>query len=152
MRDALLSADPEGHVVAYCMSGGTDAKHLASLRIAWYRLLPGGDSPPWRRGPHAYVWRTRVGTEHALLCRRPAAGSRTGAGARVEAGAEVEVVLDSGALAASSSHFRYGVCEPSPDGTLIAYSVDLAGDELYELRFRDASSGGDLPERIPDTS
>src|SRR5439155_2693344 len=32
------------------------------------------------------------------------------------------------------------------------YSVDLAGDELYELRFRDLASGAELEEHIPRTS
>ena len=46
------------------------------------------------------------------------------------------------------SYFRFGVCEPSPDGALIAYSVDFTGDEVYELRFRDTAGGSDLAERI----
>ena len=40
MRDALLAEDPEGHVVPYCMAGGTDAKHFASLGIAGYGFSP----------------------------------------------------------------------------------------------------------------
>ncbi|MEA2501683.1 MAG: oligopeptidase, partial [Actinomycetota bacterium] len=112
----------------------------AALRSELERRLPDReDSTPWRRGPHSYFWRTPAGTEHAVLCRRGDAGP-------------AEVVLDAEALAGSSPHFRYGVCEPSPDGGLVAYSVDLAGDEVYELRFRDPASGSDLEERIPHTS
>jgi oligopeptidase B len=115
----------------------------AALRSELERRLPGQlpaeDSTPWRRGPHSYFWRTPVGAEQAVLCRRGEEGPD-------------EVVLDTGALAGSSPHFRYGVCEPSPDGGLVAYSVDLAGDEVYELRFRDPASGSDLEERIPHTS
>ncbi|MEA2535051.1 MAG: hypothetical protein QOJ93_2862, partial [Actinomycetota bacterium] len=40
MRDALLAEDPEAHVVPYCMSGGTDAKHFARLGIACYGYTP----------------------------------------------------------------------------------------------------------------
>lgn len=40
MRDALLAEDPEGHVVPYCMSGGTDAKNIARLGIACYGYTP----------------------------------------------------------------------------------------------------------------
>ncbi|HTC81000.1 MAG TPA: prolyl oligopeptidase family serine peptidase, partial [Acidimicrobiia bacterium] len=117
----------------------------SELRVEIARRLPvAGDSIPWRRGPHSYLWRTPEGAEHAVLCRWPGTGPVPGTG--------VEVVLDTGALAASSPAFRYGVCEPSPDGRVVAYSVDLGGDELYELRFRDASRGADLPERIPGTS
>ena len=117
----------------------------AELRNEFARRVPvAGDSIVWRRGPYSYLWRIPAGAEHAVLCRWPGTGPvpRTG----------VEVVLDTGALAASSPYFRYGVCEPSPDGRLVAYSVDVSGDERYELRFRDASGGADLPERIPGTS
>jgi acetylornithine deacetylase/succinyl-diaminopimelate desuccinylase-like protein len=40
MRDALLAEDPLGHVVPYCMSGGTDAKSFARLGIAGYGYTP----------------------------------------------------------------------------------------------------------------
>jgi acetylornithine deacetylase/succinyl-diaminopimelate desuccinylase-like protein len=40
MRDALLAEDPGGHVLPYCMSGGTDAKHFATLGIAGYGFTP----------------------------------------------------------------------------------------------------------------
>jgi acetylornithine deacetylase/succinyl-diaminopimelate desuccinylase-like protein len=40
MRDGLLAEDPEAHVVPYCMSGGTDAKHFARLGIACYGYTP----------------------------------------------------------------------------------------------------------------
>ncbi|PRY00526.1 M20/M25/M40 family metallo-hydrolase [Allonocardiopsis opalescens] len=48
MRDALLEFDPGGHVVPYCMGGGTDAKQFAGLGITGYgfaplRLPPGFD-------------------------------------------------------------------------------------------------------------
>ncbi|MGK5642360.1 M20/M25/M40 family metallo-hydrolase [Streptomyces sp. URMC 126] len=48
MRAALEHFDPEGHVVPFCMSGGTDAKQFARLGIAGYgfsplRLPPGFD-------------------------------------------------------------------------------------------------------------
>jgi protease II len=47
--------------------------------------------------------------------------------------------------------------EVSPDGGLLAYSVDFDGDEVYQLRIRDLVSGEDLvtgtglPERIERT-
>ena len=44
-----------------------------------------------------------------------------------------------------------GVREISPDGRLLAYSVDFDGDELYQLRIRDLARGTDLPERIEGT-
>jgi len=53
-------------------------------------------------------------------------------------GAPDVVALDPNALeGAGAAHLDLGLVEPSPDGRLIAYSVDVTGDEVYELRFRD---------------
>ncbi|MFI1094368.1 M20/M25/M40 family metallo-hydrolase [Streptomyces sp. NPDC020917] len=40
MREALEHFDPEGHVVPYCMSGGTDAKQFSRLGITGYGFSP----------------------------------------------------------------------------------------------------------------
>ncbi|MET9430613.1 MULTISPECIES: M20/M25/M40 family metallo-hydrolase [unclassified Streptomyces] len=40
LRAALLHFDPDAHVVPFCMSGGTDAKHFARLGITGYGFSP----------------------------------------------------------------------------------------------------------------
>jgi acetylornithine deacetylase/succinyl-diaminopimelate desuccinylase-like protein len=40
MRDALLAADPDAHVVPYCMAGGTDAKQFSRLGVVGYGFMP----------------------------------------------------------------------------------------------------------------
>ncbi len=60
-----------------------------------------------------------------------------------------EIVLDLEQLRGESAHLELGVCEVSPNEQLLAYSVDVTGDEVYELRFRDLRTGDDLPDRIP---
>lgn len=60
-----------------------------------------------------------------------------------------EIVLDLDELRGVSAYLELGVCEVSPDERLLAYSVDVTGDEVYELRFRDLRTGVDLPDRIP---
>ncbi|MET9296134.1 M20/M25/M40 family metallo-hydrolase [Streptomyces sp. NPDC003077] len=40
MRAAVERFDPEGHVVPYCMSGGTDAKQFSRLGITGYGFSP----------------------------------------------------------------------------------------------------------------
>jgi acetylornithine deacetylase/succinyl-diaminopimelate desuccinylase-like protein len=42
MADALRAEDPAGHVVPYCMAGGTDAKQFARLGITGYGFAPLG--------------------------------------------------------------------------------------------------------------
>jgi acetylornithine deacetylase/succinyl-diaminopimelate desuccinylase-like protein len=40
MAEALLTEDPGGTIVPYCMSGGTDAKHFARLGMTCYGFTP----------------------------------------------------------------------------------------------------------------
>ena len=40
MRAAVEHFDPDGHVVPYCMSGGTDAKQFSRLGITGYGFSP----------------------------------------------------------------------------------------------------------------
>ncbi len=61
------------------------------------------------------------------------------------------VDLDVEAAAVGSSYAEYGVREVSPDGRLLAWSIDSTGDELYELRVRDLATGVDRAERIGRT-
>lgn len=63
----------------------------------------------------------------------------------------VEVLLDVNDLADDSGYVELGLEVVSPDGRLLAYSVDRTGDEVYELRFRDLATGADLPEVAPRT-
>ena len=71
---------------------------------------------------------------------------------RSGAGAWTTLVdLDVEAAAAGSSYGEVGVREVSPDGSLLAWSFDATGEELYQLRFRDVATGTDLPERMERT-
>jgi acetylornithine deacetylase/succinyl-diaminopimelate desuccinylase-like protein len=40
MRDSLLAEDPEGRMVPYCLSGGTDAKSFSRLGIRCFGFTP----------------------------------------------------------------------------------------------------------------
>ncbi len=62
------------------------------------------------------------------------------------------VVLDDNVVAAETGFADIGVREPSPDGTLLAWSADTSGAEIYELRVRDMRTGEDLPEVIARAS
>lgn len=102
------------------------------------RVAPEGSSARWREGNYHYVTRTVVGHEYDLFCRVDDAGTE-------------HVLLDENELLGDSTYVGIGLRLPSPDGRLLAYSVDSAGDEVYELRFREAASGKDLPDTVPRT-
>ena len=40
--------------------------------------------------------------------------------------------------------------EVNPDGTKLAYSVDLKGDETYTIHIKDLMNGKEFPEVIPN--
>ena len=52
---------------------------------------------------------------------------------------------------ATRPYVEVGVRSVSPDGHCLAYSVDVDGDEVYELRFRDLHDRDDLPDTVPHT-
>lgn len=97
-------------------------------------------SVPERVGEYFYYARTEQGQQYPYHCRKQ--GSLE---------APEEILLDENLLAEGHDYFRVGVFEVSPDAGLLAYSVDLDGSELYELRFRDLKTGATLADRIPNT-
>ena len=89
--------------------------------------LPEEDaSVPWRHGDVEYLTRIRRGDDHTRLLRLDADGAE-------------QLVLDGAAVAAGAPYLGYGVVLPTRDGSRVAHSVDLLGEELYELRFRDVT-------------
>lgn len=84
-------------------------------------------------GSHAYYSLTPPGRELPELRRSSHVGD--------------ELLVDLASF--GSPYAATGVVEP--DGDLLAYSVDLNGSERYVLRFRDMSTGTDLPLEIDDT-
>lgn len=63
-----------------------------------------------------------------------------------------ELLLDAQALAEGTDFFALGTLAFSPDGSKLAYSVDISGDERYQLRFRDLLTGTAISDLIPDVA
>jgi oligopeptidase B len=55
-----------------------------------------------------------------------------------------QVVLDENAEAEGHEFFALGASDVSPDGSRLAFAVDVTGDERYDLRVRDLATGADL--------
>jgi oligopeptidase B len=63
-----------------------------------------------------------------------------------------EIILDANLLAAGQKYFRLGHVAQSPDHQLLAYSVDLEGDEIFTILVKDLRTGALLSESIPNAS
>jgi oligopeptidase B len=100
--------------------------------------FPSGDeySVAWQRDGFTYRTRLPAGSDNEQLLR-----SRDGA-------PREQLLLDENELAVKTGFVELGICEPSPDGALLAWSADTSGAEIYELRIRDLASGEDLPDLI----
>ncbi|RKT77195.1 oligopeptidase B [Terracoccus luteus] len=62
-----------------------------------------------------------------------------------------QVLLDQNAEAQGQEFFGVGASEVSPAGDLLAYSVDLAGDERYDVRVRRIDTGELLDDAVRRT-
>src|SRR5260370_15009377 len=92
-------------------------------------------SPPSFFKGYWHYTRTVEGLDYEIHCRRK--GSMD---------AREEVELDAKELAAGHDYFELGFVERSPDENLLAYAVDLTGDEIHRVGFRDLTSGEDLAD------
>ncbi len=68
----------------------------------------------------------------------------------VSGGAD-QLILDENALAKDKEYFRLGAMAVSPDGKLLAFSVDDTGAERFEARIKNLETGEMLPDVIPGT-
>ena len=111
-------------------------------------------SVPVRKGGWWYYTRTVEGKQYAVRCRRAVRPDDEGRPPSTEDGGPLEgeeVLLDANELAGDSEFFALGAFDVSPDGSLLAYSTDLSGDERYTMRFKDLATGELAPDEIPNT-
>lgn len=105
-------------------------------------------SLPTRKGTWSYYSRTAEGKSYPIHCRRPTASVESDP----DGISGEEVLLDQNKLAEGHSYFALGTFEVTSDHRLLAYAADTAGDEVYELRFRDLTTGTDLSDVVDATA
>ena len=111
---------------------------------------------PVRKGPWWYYRRTVEGLEYPVHCRRPAGDERTlpAVDPMADPPADEHVLIDENVEAAArsdGSYFELGGLEVSPGHTVLAWSYDTDGSEVFTLRFRDLAGGHDLADEIERT-
>ncbi len=110
-------------------------------------------SVPTRKGGWWYYSRTVEGKQYSVQCRSAVRPGEAGPPS-TEDGTPLpgeEVLLDGNELAGDSPFFSLGAYSVSPDGRLLAYSADFAGDERFTLRIKDLETGQTAADEIPDT-
>jgi oligopeptidase B len=109
-------------------------------------------SVPARKHGWWYYSRTLEGSQYALHCRAPVE-SQDRTPPTLDAHTQIldeQIMLDGNALAEGSDFFALGTVDVTADGRLLAYSVDLTGDERFTIHFKDLESGTLLTDEIPN--
>ncbi|MFC0672819.1 S9 family peptidase [Brachybacterium hainanense] len=133
--------------------------HLAPLREKLVAEFVGHTqetdlSVPVRRGDWWYITRTTEGLDYPCFTRLPdAADVPRGPGGvpQIEPGTLLpgeQVILDAQAQAQGHEFFSLGALRPSPRHDLLAYAVDVAGDERFSLVVTDLGSGEVIDEAV----
>ncbi len=97
------------------------------------------DSVGWPLSGFIYRTRTPEGRENLQFL-------RTGPGDSAE-----QLLLDDNIVGEATGYVEVVDRLPNPDGTLLAWSSDTTGAELYQLRIRDTATGADLPDQLDRT-
>ncbi|MFR4190780.1 MAG: oligopeptidase B, partial [Corynebacterium variabile] len=140
----------------------TDARtaHLKPLQDAIFgevkeRIRETDMSLPVRAGRYWYFSRTEEGKSYGISSRIPVDDATPWTPPEIvpgEPAPDEEVILDSNELAEGHEFFSLGAASVTLDGRYLAYSVDLAGDERYDLRIKDLAAGELLDDEIPGIS
>jgi oligopeptidase B len=104
------------------------------------RLQETDCSVPDRIGDYLYYERTEAGQQYPIYCRKH----------RSMVAPEM-ILLDVNALADGSKFAAIVNYKVSPDQQLLAYALDVAGDETFTLYIKDLATGALLSEQIPNT-
>lgn len=108
-------------------------------------------SVPTRRGEWWYYGRSFEGKQYGVHCRCPVADPDDWTPPVFDEHTEIageQVLLDENVEADGHDFFSLGAVSVSLDGHVLAYSVDVVGDERYTLRFKDLRSGELYPDVI----
>lgn len=99
-------------------------------------------TPSWTVAGAKHFFRWPPHHEYPQLVRKSEDSSETSGS---------ETILLDGEDLSTTGFLRLGECSVSPDGRWLAYSVDVLGNEEYDLRVRDTWAGTDLPGSTPHT-
>lgn len=153
------SADVIAHLEAENAFTESRTAHLEGLRRRIFEEIKGRVqetdlSVPTRRGDWWYYSRTEEGAQYAIHC-RAAAVHDDWTPPVLEPGVPVPgevVLLDGNVEAEGHEFFSLGAFHTSDDDSLLLWSTDFEGDEVYTVHVRDLRTGTTLDDEIPNTA
>ena len=125
---------------AEAVSAGTKGLQETLFAELKGRIKEDDSTVPSPDGPYAYGIRFVEGAEHPLIVRT----SRDGG--------EETVLLDANTEAEGKGYFRLGGVEHSSDHSMLAWSADETGGEMFTIHLRDLATGLDREETIEHTA
>jgi oligopeptidase B len=108
-------------------------------------------SVPTRRGDWWYYGRSFEGKQYGVQCRCPVADPDDWTPPTLDEHTEIpgeQVLLDENVEAEGHDFFQLGAASVSLDANILAFSVDVTGDERYTLRFKDLRTGKLYDDKI----
>ena len=108
-------------------------------------------SVPTRRGDWWYYGRSFEGKQYSVQCRSPVTDPDDWTPPQFDEDTEIpgeQILLDENVEAEGHDFFALGAATVSLDGNILAYSVDVKGDERYTLRFKDLRTGSLYDDQI----
>lgn len=123
-----------------------EMKHTAELQKTLFeefktRIKQTDETVPYRKDGYYYYTRTIEGKNYPVYCRKK--GSLE---------APEEILLDANREAEGHAFFSVGSLEISSNNNLMAFATDTVGRRFYTIRFRDLTTGEDLPDVIRDVT
>jgi oligopeptidase B len=103
------------------------------------RIKETDSTVPEKRGNHLYYSRTVASKQYPVYCRKKDSPE-----------SPEEILLDQNELADGHEFCSVGAFAVSPDGSKLAYSVDLLGAEVYTLHIKDLNNNSHFSEQIPN--
>ena len=100
------------------------------------RIKETDENVPYRKGAYWYYSRTEAGKQYSIYCRKK--DSLT---------AKEEVILDLNELGKDKKFLELSAFAVSPDGSMLAYSLDFTGFRQYTLYFKNLATGKTLNDK-----
>jgi len=104
------------------------------------RIKETDEDPPYREGDYFYYTRTEKGKQYPIYCRRNGILQ-----------APEEIYFDQNKMSKGTRFYRVWQMEMSPDGNMLAFSVDTNGSENYVLCVKNLKEGKTESDRVENT-